>query len=140
MTDSFSEAKVDFSQSDGASSPKSSHFDKIFSETVEDSEDGLRNTALSPARHRKPPKCAPYNWSDYENKKYVQFLAEFQKLLQLPPKERKLHKLNLKMSRRIKTRNHVQCRTHHQKMMEKFGSVGAIIQSYHYLLHQKRKR
>lgn len=41
------------------------------------------------------------------------------------------------MSRKIKTRNYVQCRTHHQKMIEKYGCIEAIIKNHLYLFDQK---
>jgi hypothetical protein len=62
-------------------------------------------------------KSVTYYWSDKENKRYVRFLKESGHVLMLPPNERKIKKVNLTMSKKIKSRNSTQCHTHHQKMM-----------------------
>jgi hypothetical protein len=41
------------------------------------------------------------------------------------------------MSKVIKTRNPVQCHTHHQKMLGRFGSIESIVSNYTHLIDGK---
>lgn len=50
--------------------------------------------------------------------------------MQLSIAERKKLKINVLMSNYIKTRNPEQCRSHHQKMMIKYGTLENILASY----------
>jgi len=45
----------------------------------------------------------------------------------LPLKQKKKMRINVTMSKKIKTRSPEQCHSHHQKMMKKFGSIKDII-------------
>jgi len=45
----------------------------------------------------------------------------------LPLKQKKKMRINVTMSKKIKTRSPEQCHSHHQKMMKKFGSIKNII-------------
>lgn len=66
-------------------------------------------------------------WSLEENIRYKTFLRNNQNLFELTLKKRKEIKINIKMSRFVKTRTSSQCRSHHQKMLIYHGSNQAII-------------
>ena len=70
---------------------------------------------------------AHYYWSIDENRRYCEFLMRFPEIYNLPTNEKKNMKVNVLMSKRIKTRNPQQCHTHHQKMVKKYGSIANII-------------
>jgi hypothetical protein len=72
-------------------------------------------------------KGTNYFWTDAENRRYASFLQEFSHLFELSPEERRLKKVNLLMSKKVRTRNTTQCHSHHQKMLEKYGSIKNII-------------
>ena len=55
-------------------------------------------------------------------------------LCSLSLNERKSKKVNHLMSKRVKSRNPTQCHTHHQKMLEKFKDISAIVENHRYLL------
>lgn len=61
------------------------------------------------------------------------------KLFDLSPKERKDIKINVLISRTVKTRMPSQCHSHHQKMMIKHSSIKNII-DYHQFLFQKEPK
>ena len=61
------------------------------------------------------------SWTFFENKKYVKFVADHLKLFS-NYHERRVKKVFEKMANRISTRNSQQCRSHHQKMVMKYGS------------------
>ena len=74
-------------------------------------------------------KSTTYYWSITENRNYVKFLIKHGGLLSLSALERKQKKVNLLMSKQVKTRTPTQCHTHHQKMMARYGSIEVIIDS-----------
>ncbi len=53
--------------------------------------------------------------------------------------ERKTSKVNIRMSQKVKTRSPTQCRTHHQKMLEKYDNVEGIIENHLYLFNDYEK-
>jgi hypothetical protein len=55
-------------------------------------------------------------------------------------KERKSKKIHIKMSKLVKTRNPIQCRSHHQKMLAKFGSLENIIEEFRELISDKNTK
>ena len=75
----------------------------------------------------KKKKKNSYHWSRTEMNRYVRFLAQKQDLFSLPAKDRRQANLYIKMSKAIKTRNNVQCHTHHHKMVMRFKTIGEII-------------
>lgn len=48
-------------------------------------------------------------------------------IFDLPLQEKKKIKINVMLSKKIPTRNSIQCHSHHQKMIIKYGSVENII-------------
>jgi hypothetical protein len=74
-------------------------------------------------------KATNYYWTDSENKRYANFLAEFGYMFAMTPRERRQKKINLLMSKRVRTRNPVQCHSHHQKMVKKYGCLAEIIKN-----------
>ena len=58
-----------------------------------------------------------YNWNETEKRRYVKFLMRNMQLFDLSREERKKRKINVLMSKAIKTRSSTQCQTHHQKMI-----------------------
>jgi hypothetical protein len=48
-------------------------------------------------------------------------------VFELTVTEKKNMRVNVMMSRKVKTRTPQQCHSHHQKMMKKFGNIDSII-------------
>jgi hypothetical protein len=72
-------------------------------------------------------KASNYNWTDLENNRYMQALKQYASILCLSPQERRVKKVNLLLSRKVRTRSPLQCHSHHQKMMAKYGSLEKVI-------------
>ena len=54
--------------------------------------------------------------------------------------QKKKFRVNVLMSKMVKSRTSTQCHTHHQKMIKKYATVENIIEEYSFLLkNQKRK-
>jgi len=87
-------------------------------------------------KERKGTNCC-IHWGPAEQKKYVRFLVNKKELFEMGVQERKKAGIHRKMSKVIKGRNPSQCRSHHQKMLVKYGSIDAIIQNLKGLLTQK---
>ena len=66
-------------------------------------------------------------WSLTENIRYKDFLVKNLHLFELPLRKRKELKVNIRMSKFMRTRNSSQCRSHHQKMLKYHGDNLAII-------------
>jgi hypothetical protein len=75
-----------------------------------------------------------YFWNDKEQQRYINFLAERRSILELPPNQRKHKKIHQKMSTAINSRNSLQCRSHHQKMLKKYGSISGILEEFKALI------
>ena len=89
---------------------------------------------LSRKQKRKQRNKRLFNqsmWTLQENILYKQFLKENKKLFEPDQnRARKIMKINLLMSKYVKTRSSDQCRSHHQKIMKKNHSdVLSIIRS-----------
>jgi hypothetical protein len=69
-----------------------------------------------------------YYWNSDENKRYLEFLQLHPGVFELPVSEKKNIRVNVMMSKKVKTRTPQQCHSHHQKMMKKYGNVQNIIQ------------
>jgi len=85
---------------------------------------GLKSESEEDYFHR--PKTS-YHWTHIEQKKYVNYIAEHKKIFELPLKDKKAKGIHQKMSKYMQTRTSIQCRSHHQKMLSKFGSLDAIV-------------
>jgi hypothetical protein len=55
-------------------------------------------------------------------------------LFSLSVEEKRKTKVNIQMSRAVKTKNAIQCHSHHQKMVKKHGSVEAVIRKLQHLI------
>jgi hypothetical protein len=62
-------------------------------------------------------------------------------LFALPTIEKKKIKLNVLFSEQIPSRTSAQCRSHHQKMMERYGSIEQVVEelSKSYLIPTSKK-
>ena len=69
------------------------------------------------------------NWNPVEQKKYIQFLKKKGHLFEKSLAAKKKIKPHKSMSNFITTKDSIQCRSHHQKMMNKFKTIEAIIKS-----------
>ena len=85
-------------------------------------------------RGRKPlqrPKIIKqndlYHWSDVEHHRYLVFLSKNAHLFELSLAQRKRKKVHQLMSNHVKARDAFQCRSHHQKMLSRFGSIDGIL-------------
>jgi hypothetical protein len=68
-----------------------------------------------------------YHWSEIEQMRYIKCLDSRRKLFDLTAPEKNKIGVHKIMSRYVKVRNSAQCRSHHQKMIKKYGSIEAII-------------
>lgn len=57
----------------------------------------------------------------------------------LPVEQKKKYKVNVMMSKWIKTRSSIQCHTHHQKMIKKYDSIDTIVKEHAFLLIKPKK-
>lgn len=79
---------------------------------------------------KKSIKTSSFNrslWTLAQNTAYKQFLMGNSKLFDQDRQGRKILKINVMMSRLIKSRSADQCRSHHQKMMKYHRSIPQII-------------
>jgi hypothetical protein len=83
---------------------------------------------------KKSSKKKCYRWTEEQQKKYVHFLAENISLFKMNYLDKMNLKVHVRMSRFIPNRNSYQCRSHHQKMMVKYGSIENLIKKFSYLL------
>jgi hypothetical protein len=77
------------------------------------------------------------HWSEKEKKKYVNFLAKKKHFFELSLSSRKAKGIHVKMSKVIISRTSSQCRSHHQKLIAKYGTVENIIFHFRDLLTGK---
>ena len=68
-----------------------------------------------------------YHWSIKQSLKYLLFLRKNQTLFELPLKYRKTQGIMVQISRYLKSKTSDQCRSHHQKMMVRYGSLDNLI-------------
>lgn len=68
-----------------------------------------------------------YYWSLEENKRYSEFLKLHPELFDLSVSQKKNLRVNVMMSKKIKSRTPQQCHSHHQKMVKKYGNIENII-------------
>jgi hypothetical protein len=76
-------------------------------------------------KHRKNNAC--YYWSIDENKRYSDFLSFNGHMFSMSLSQKKNLRVNVQMSKKVKTRTPQQCHSHHQKMMKKYGSIPSIV-------------
>jgi transketolase len=77
------------------------------------------------------------HWRESEQRKYVNYLVENRKHFQLSVREKKARGVHTKMSQLLKSRTASQCRSHHQKMLHKFGSIENVIEGLRDLVARK---
>jgi hypothetical protein len=82
-------------------------------------------------------KEASYHWTCTEQKRYINFLIENRPMFSLTINQKRNKKIHVKMSNYISMRNPAQCRSHHQKMVSKFGSIDAIIEEFSSLIYPR---
>lgn len=68
----------------------------------------------------------PVKWSCQENQAYVSFLKENSNQF-VSYLEKKRARTFILMSQTVKTRTSYQCKSHHQKMIQKYGGIQEII-------------
>ena len=84
-------------------------------------------TKATPLIKRKSKKNhLNYYWSVDENRRYCDFLMRYPNIFSLPTNQKKNMRVNVMMSKKVKTRNPQQCHSHHQKMVKKYGSIAEI--------------
>jgi hypothetical protein len=89
---------------------------------------------LSGAIDEPKKKESRLHWKESEQRKYVNYLVENRKYFELSIKEKKARGIHTKLGRLIKSRSSNQCRSHHQKMLQKFGSITGIIEGFRSLI------
>lgn len=72
-------------------------------------------------------KC---HWGPVENKRYIDFLIKHKEIFMLPLQKKKDIKIYVLMSKYIKVRDSLQCRSHHQKILIKEKTIDGIIEKY----------
>lgn len=70
-----------------------------------------------------------YHWKESENKKYFKFLSKYRTLFDLPSEEKKKIGIYRLMSEFVKSRDLLQCQSHHQKILKKYGGLDQAIAS-----------
>jgi hypothetical protein len=69
------------------------------------------------------------HWKLHENQKYVCFLRENMELFEKNREDKRLMKINILMSNHVRSKNSIQCRSHHQKMLAHYKTIQNIIDS-----------
>lgn len=69
-----------------------------------------------------------YYWNMDENRRYLDFLRAHAGVFDLSVSEKKNMRVNVMMSKKVKSRTPQQCHSHHQKMMKKYGSIPNILE------------
>jgi hypothetical protein len=69
------------------------------------------------------------SWTFHENLLYIIFL-DLNKLVMVSKKKRRNTRIFDLMSEYVMSRNPLQCRSHHQKLIEKFGEIKTIINNF----------
>jgi hypothetical protein len=67
----------------------------------------------------------------------VNFLATRRALFDMSVNERKCRGVHTKMSKVIKSRTSCQCRSHHQKMLVKYGTIDNVLREMKHMLTGK---
>lgn len=67
------------------------------------------------------------HWKPHENQKYIAFLKENKNLFEKDREDKRLMKINMMMSKSVRTKNATQCRSHHQKMLVHYKTIENII-------------
>ena len=75
----------------------------------------------------KPRKKLASHWDVVEQSRYLTFLKQRKEIFHGSFKEKKGKKIFHRLSTFIKTRTSVQCKSHHQKMIKRYGTVEMII-------------
>jgi dynactin complex subunit len=81
-----------------------------------------------------------YHWTEKEHKKYIKFLADHPRIFDLSSNTKKKKKIHVKMSNFIKERTPIQCRSHHQKMINRYGTVEGIMSTFGHLFRSQQKQ
>lgn len=81
---------------------------------------------IQQSKRRKRQNLKRRQWTLTESGHYLSFLQQHQKLFQ-DFKTKKEAKVFVKLAKQIRSRNTSQVKSHHQKMMIKFGSIPNII-------------
>ncbi len=105
--------------------PEIDSMQKIDDKTLPRTPVGKESSTTLSSRQKK--KNEKYRWTQPENQRYIRFVAKNSALFSLSFKEKKNLQINKKMSLTVKSRSPSQCHTHHQKMMMKYGSIEAIV-------------
>ena len=83
----------------------------------------------------KKSKEGKSHWGPVETQRYIDFLVRNREIFLLPLQKKKDIKIYVLMSKHLKVRDSLQCRSHHQKMLIKEKSIDGIIEKY-YSEHQ----
>lgn len=75
-----------------------------------------------------------------ENKRYVEFLTSMRWLFDLTTEEKRCIGINKMMSDYIRTRDSIQCHSHHQKIVKKYGSIDDAVRQMAAEYCSKRRR
>jgi hypothetical protein len=62
------------------------------------------------------------------------------RLFELSLSEKKNLRINVLMSKKVKTRSSQQCHSHHQKMMKKYGSIEILLIEMNAYLQKRDRR
>jgi len=82
----------------------------------------------------KKRKAKAFHWGPVEQQKYIKFLVDQRGLFELNSDRRRVVGVHVKMSKTIRNRSAIQCRSHHQKMLMKYGNIDNIILCNKHLL------
>ena len=88
-------------------------------------------------KKRKNQGEHPYHWTKVQQRRYVCFLVDYYYMFILDSATRAGKGLNSSLSRFVVSRDTNQCRCHHAKMIDKYGSVYGVIDCNLNLVSQK---
>jgi hypothetical protein len=71
-----------------------------------------------------------YRWTERQQRRYIKFLIRYREKFELSFREKKISGLFLMLGKAVQDRDSLQCRSHHQKMVQKFGSIEGIINAH----------
>ena len=90
-----------------------------------------KNVKKSPKKKaEKTSREGKSHWGPIENKRYIDFLVKNKDIFLLSLQKKKEIKIYVLMSKHIKVRDSLQCRSHHQKMLIKENTIDGIIEKY----------
>lgn len=78
-------------------------------------------------KEEKSKRGRKKHWKSAENMRYVEFLRTNEELFTLGREDKRLMRINILMSKFVRTKTSTQCRSHHQKMVKHYGTIAETV-------------